>query len=141
VIAEARTWLGTPFRNCGDAKGAGVDCAMLLVRAFVDTGAIAPFDPRPYSYQWHLHRDEEKFLAIIETLGREVDRPPIPGDVMVYQFGRCFSHGALVIDAGHVIHAWSLEGRVTISPMREIRLARLNDGRPRPRKLFDPWAV
>jgi hypothetical protein len=33
--------------NCTDLKGVGVDCGMLIVRVFVDTGLCAPFDPRP----------------------------------------------------------------------------------------------
>jgi cell wall-associated NlpC family hydrolase len=140
VVAEAKTWLGTPFRNCADVKGAGVDCAMLLIRVFADTGVIAHFDPRPYAFQWHMHHDEEKFLRIVEKLGREVSRAPIAGDVIVYKFGRCFSHGALVIDAYHVLHAWNLEERVTISPIHDVALTQLNNGRPRPRKIFDPWA-
>jgi cell wall-associated NlpC family hydrolase len=32
VVAEARTWIKTPWRHMADIKGAGVDCAMLLVR-------------------------------------------------------------------------------------------------------------
>lgn len=147
VVAEAKTWLGTPFRNCADVKGAGVDCAMLLIRVFADTGIIEEFDPRPYSFQWHMHHDEERFLGIIETLGKEIVPPPdLPcealakqGDVIVYKFGRCFAHGALVIDDHHVLHAWNLEQRVTVSPMHDVALAQLNNGRPRPRKLFDPW--
>jgi cell wall-associated NlpC family hydrolase len=140
VIAEAKTWLRTPFRDCADVKGAGVDCAMLLVRCFVDTGVVPPLDPRPYSPQWLLHRDEEKFLDIISKLGAEVLRPPVPGDVIVYRVGRCFAHGAIVIDAAHVIHAYKQEEQVAISPMHDIRLSQLNDGRPRPRKIFDCWA-
>lgn len=141
VIAEAKTWLKTPFRDQADVKGAGVDCAMLLVRCFVDTGIVPPLDPRPYSPQWLLHRDEEKFLDIIRRFAVEVEREtPIPGDVIVYRFGRCFAHGAIVLDHEHVIHAWKLEGCVTISPLNDIALAQMPSGKPRPRKLFDCWA-
>lgn len=139
VIAEAKTWLGTPFRNCADVKGAGVDCAMLLVRVFADTGIVPLFDPRPYPSQWYLHRDEERFLAVIGKLGSEVAREPLPGDVIVYRFGRCFAHGAVVIDAGHVLHAYSEVGEVSVSPLHEAMLSMLPDGRPRPRKIFDAW--
>jgi cell wall-associated NlpC family hydrolase len=140
VVAEAKTWLGTPFRDQSDVKGAGVDCAMLLVRCFVDTGLVLPLDPRPYAPQWHLHRSEERFLGIIERLGAEVARKPIPGDVVVFRFGRCFSHGALVIDPANLLHAWYLEGRVTISPMHDVTLCQQKNGVPRPRKVFDCWA-
>jgi cell wall-associated NlpC family hydrolase len=141
VIAEANTWLGTPFRDQSDVKGAGVDCAMLLVRCFTDTGIVPAFDPRPYAPQWHLHHSEEKFLGIIGTIGQEVERGPIPGDVIVYRFGRCFSHGALVINDDRLIHAWYLEGRVTIAPLHDIALCRLKNARARPRKVFDCWAA
>jgi cell wall-associated NlpC family hydrolase len=40
VVAEARSWIRTPYHNCADVKGAGVDCGMLLVRVFVDTGLM-----------------------------------------------------------------------------------------------------
>ncbi len=140
-IAEARTWLGTPFRDQADVKGGGVDCGMLLVRAAVDTGLVAPFDPRPYPPQWHLHRDEERFLAIVSRLGREVARMPIAADVIVYRVGRCFAHGGIVIENGHVLHAYYKTGHVAISPLHETELAFLPNGNPRPFKLFDLWAA
>ena len=89
------TWLGTPYHNCADVKGVGVDCGMLLVRVFVDTGLVAPFDPRPYPADWHLHRSEEKYLGFVFDRGKEVAAPQ-PGDVMVMRIGRCYSHGGIV---------------------------------------------
>lgn len=144
-IGEAKTWLGTPFRDQADIKGGGVDCAMLLVRSAADTGLITiPADdprwPRPYPPQWHLHRDEERFLGIIGTLGREVQREPIPGDVVVYQCGRCYSHGGIIIENDCVIHAYYRIRSVVISALGESDLAYLPNGKPRPFKLFDIWA-
>ncbi|HEX4079592.1 MAG TPA: hypothetical protein VHX61_12055 [Rhizomicrobium sp.] len=159
-IAEAKTWLGTPFRDQADVKGGGVDCAMLLVRAAVDTGLVPPFDPRPYPPQWHLHRNEERFLAIVSQLGTEKPNPAgLPaealaqaGDVIVYQVARCFAHGGIIVEtprsrceAGahqgtHVLHAYYKTGHVAISPLHEIELARLPSGQRRPFKLFDLWA-
>lgn len=141
VIAEAKTWLGTPFRHQQDKKGAGVDCAMLLVRVYAHVGVIPKdFDPRPYSEQWFLHRDEERFLGFVRQLGAEVERPPLPGDVLVYRFGRCFAHGAIVIDEGHVLHAWKMLGKVVISEMNDIALTQSPCGARVPRKTFDCWA-
>jgi cell wall-associated NlpC family hydrolase len=144
-IAEALTWIGTPFRDQADVKGGGVDCAMLLVRSAAATGLITippsnPRWPRPYPPQWHLHRDEERFLAIVGQLGVEVVRNPIHGDVIVYRVGRCFSHGGIIIENDHIVHAYYKTQSVVISPLSEIELAFLPDGKPRPFKLFDLWA-
>ena len=36
VVAEARSWIGTPYHHAADVKGHGVDCAMLLIRVYCD---------------------------------------------------------------------------------------------------------
>lgn len=95
IVAEARSWLRTPYRNCADIKGVGVDCGMLIVRVFVDTGLCEPFDPRPYAPDWHLHRSEERYLGFVFDRCCEVIEPQ-PGDVIVYKYGRCYSHGGII---------------------------------------------
>lgn len=95
VVAEARTWIGTPYAHCQDVKGYGVDCGMILVRVFVDCGVIPRFDPRPYQHDFHLHRGEEFYRQFALDRGRRVATPQI-GDVMLFRLGRCYSHGALV---------------------------------------------
>jgi hypothetical protein len=98
VVREARSWIGTPYHNCADIKGVGVDCGMLLVRVFVDSGIVPPFDPRPYPADWHLHRSEEKYLGFVLARGGEVAAPE-PGDIAVFKFGRSFAHGGIVTRA------------------------------------------
>ena len=49
IVEEARSWLGTPYHHQAMVKGAGVDCAMILVAVYRAVGLIpAGFDPRPY---------------------------------------------------------------------------------------------
>jgi len=107
VVAAARSWIGTPYHNCADVKGAGVDCGMLIVRAYVDTGLVAPFDPRPYPPDWHLHRSDERYLGFVFERCAEVAAPQ-PGDVMIFRIGRCYSHGGIVTTAGPltIVHAY-----------------------------------
>jgi cell wall-associated NlpC family hydrolase len=113
VVAEVRSWIGTPYHNCADVRGVGVDCGMLLVRVFVDTGICAPFDPRPYPIDWHLHRNEERYLGFIFDRAAAVTAPQ-PGDVMVVRYGRCYSHGGVVTNAAPltIVHAFFPAGRV-----------------------------
>jgi cell wall-associated NlpC family hydrolase len=114
VVAEARSWIGTPYHNCADIKGAGVDCGMLLVRVFVDTGLIPRFDPRPYPIDWHLHRNHERYLGFVFDRGFGEVKIPQPGDVMVLRYGRCYSHGGIISSAQplSVVHAFHPARRV-----------------------------
>lgn len=95
VVAEARRWIGTPYHHAADVRGAGVDCGMLIVRVFIDTGLCLPFDPRPYTPDWHLHRSEERYLGFVFDRCGEVEEPK-PGDITVFRYGRCYSHGGIV---------------------------------------------
>jgi NlpC/P60 family putative phage cell wall peptidase len=113
VVASARAWIGTPYHNCADVRGVGVDCAMLLVRVFVDLGLVAPFDPRPYAPDWHLHRGEERYLGLLLARAHAV-ATALPGDVILFRYGRCYSHGGIVARADPltIIHAFHPAGIV-----------------------------
>jgi cell wall-associated NlpC family hydrolase len=122
VIAEARTWLGTPYHHHARIKGAGVDCAQLLIEVYHEVGLIPRPDVGNYPTQWHLHRGEELYLHWIERYGVRVAEPR-PGDVAVWQFGLTFSHGGIIVSDVDVIHALRDAGCVTITALREQPLA------------------
>ncbi|MEJ0093410.1 MAG: hypothetical protein WDN46_08225 [Methylocella sp.] len=107
IVAEARKWIGTPYHPCADVRGAGVDCGMLIVRVFVDTGLVAPFDPRPYPPDWHLHRSAERYLGFVTERCEQVEQPGL-GDIVVFRYGRCYSHGGVVTstDPLRLVHAY-----------------------------------
>ena len=108
IVASARDWVGTPYHHAADVKGVGVDCAMILVRIFCDLDLCATFDPRPYTRDWMLHRDEERYLGFLLEHSTEV-ADPLPGDVVLFRFGRCFSHGGVVTQTRPltIIHAFA----------------------------------
>ena len=105
IIAEARSWLGTPYHHEARIKGVGVDCAQILVGVYSAVGLIEAFDIPHYPVDWNLHRDEERYLGLLRRHTREIAGPPLPGDLAVWRFGRCFSHGAIVVEWPVVIHA------------------------------------
>lgn len=101
VLAAACTWLGTPYRHRARLQGVGVDCAQLLVAVYSAAGLVPAVDLGDYPIDWHLHQDEERFLGWLHELGaRRVPdgQPAQAGDVAVFRFGRCFSHGGIVED-------------------------------------------
>jgi cell wall-associated NlpC family hydrolase len=138
VVREARSWVGTPYHNQGDIKGAGVDCGMLLVRVFVDCGLVPTFDPRPYADDWYLHRSEERYLGFIFDRTKEI-AAPMAGDVMVFRYGRCYAHGGVVTGNSPltIVHAFQPARRVVEEDVaRNIPLSR-PARRP---KFFSLWA-
>ena len=121
IVAEARTWLGTPYHHAARVKGAGVDCAQILVEVYSAAGLIERFDPGYYPPDWMLHRDEERYLATVTRFAHPVVEP-LPGDVVVYRFGRCVSHGAIVVDWPTIIHAYAPDRKVSVGDGMSLRL-------------------
>ncbi|MBI3223046.1 MAG: hypothetical protein HYZ46_08335 [Nitrosomonadales bacterium] len=125
VIEAAQGWLNTPYHHKARVKGAGVDCAQLLIGVYAEAGLIDPFDTGDYPMDWMLHREEERFLLWLEHYC-DVVASPLPGDIAIWRYGRTFSHGAIVTDWPTIIHAWRPAGRVVIGSADEEELA----GRP-----------
>jgi hypothetical protein len=115
IITEAKTWQGTPWHHQGNIKGVGVDCGQILIEVFAtcfpEKQIRLATDELQYSRQWMLHRDEERYLAVVERYAQRVETP-LMGDIAVWKVGRTYSHGAIVIDYPQVIHAHTDEGVV-----------------------------
>lgn len=64
VVAEARSWIGTPYHNCADVKGAGVDCGN------EDPLQVTRSDPYEAYNVWRLEiaeRDNAYNLTSVES--------------------------------------------------------------------------
>jgi len=104
VIAEARSWIGTPWHHRARVKGHGVDCGQFIAEIFIRTGCVPEFDTGDYSMQHHLHRSDELVIGWAEQFSAPVEWPE-PGDLALFKFGKCFSHIALVTAWPIVIHS------------------------------------
>ncbi|HVA15465.1 MAG TPA: hypothetical protein VNF99_19610 [Stellaceae bacterium] len=157
VVAEARAWLRTPYHHMGRVRGAGVDCATLLAEVYARAGIIPPVAIPFYPPDWHLHRDAERYLGFVLDHAVELSPPsitlplegggkgggdasaPLPGDLALWRFGRCFSHGAIVIDWPLVIHAYAGKGCVLEDAAKARWLSQIGErggSRPRPVKFL-----
>ena len=114
VVAEALSWVGTKFHHRQAVKGRGVDCAMSLIEWFASQGVIERFDPGEYPAAWYLHRDEERFLETVKQYAEKLPDgvEPLPADIALYRFGRCVSHGALIVDDTFIVHACAIARKV-----------------------------
>lgn len=111
VVAEAESWIRTPFHHAARVKDAGVDCLMLLAEVYERAGVAGHIDPPFYVSDWHLHRDAERYMEGLLQYAWPVDEP-LPGDIALFKFGRTFSHGAIVVAWPRVIHAYWNQGVV-----------------------------
>ena len=148
VVAEARAWLGTPYHHEGRVKGVGVDCLQLLAAVFSAPKVAlieAPKIPH-YPWDWHLHRDAERYLEGLTRYTREIDGAPSPGDIVLFRFGRCFSHGGIVVKWPVIIHAYLGKGCVLEDAEAARWLTHIGEtgaeqGKARARKFFSYWAA
>lgn len=112
VVDIARTWLGTPYHPHGHRRGAGIDCAWLLIEVYSEAGLIEWFDPGYYPPDWHLHRSDPKYMGWLSRFASPCDGSPLPGDVVMYRFGRAAAHGGIVTAWPEMIHAYVGQGCV-----------------------------
>lgn len=105
IVAEALTWEATPYLSHARIKGVGVDCANLPAAVYEAVGLIDPVNPS-YTADWMMHRDEEKFLSFVLPQAVQIKpKAAQPGDLIVWRFGRTFSHSAIILDMPLVLHA------------------------------------
>lgn len=139
VVAIALTWNGTPYRHRGKIKGVAVDCATLVAAVFEEAGLIDPAPLPAYSPQFHLNGDAQPYLNRILQHAQPIDGPPRPGDVVLWKFGRAFSHTGIVIAWPKIIHAVVGVGTF-VDDGEGAWLTRRGGHGTRPRRFFSYWA-
>lgn len=152
LVVEAESWIGTPYHTGARIKGVGVDCLTFVVCAFESAGLIDRVEIPHYPPDWHLHRDDERYMrGVLEhcvevaPVGASHDGAtpsPLPADVVLWKFGRAFAHGAIVIAWPRIVHA-ELQARQVVADdaLRNARMVTIGErvadqGKPRPRKVF-----
>jgi cell wall-associated NlpC family hydrolase len=144
VVAIARTWERTPYRHMGRVKGAGADCLTLLAEVFQEASLVPKIDIEFYPKDWMHHRSAERYLEGLLKYTTEIFTTPRPGDILLYKVGRCFSHGAIVIDYPTIIHAQTgvgvlQENAENASWLNIVGENTENKGKPRERRAFSYW--
>jgi cell wall-associated NlpC family hydrolase len=108
VVSEAWTWLKTPYHSGARIKGVGVDCGQILLGVFEAVGLVPHTDTGYYPPDWHLHRSEEQYIGWLDRFCVRLPRsvPPLHGDIALFRYGRCYSHGAILVEDNLLIHAY-----------------------------------
>lgn len=135
VIEVAQTWIGTRWHHRQCMKGAGVDCGRFIHAVYHEAGLLAAADFESYPSDWMQHRSEERFLGWVEKYADRVDVPQ-PADVIVWRYGHCFSHGAIVVEWPRILHSYRRDRGVVWgdATQGELAVEILKGGGERPRE-------
>jgi len=116
IVAEAREWLGTPWRHQGQKKGVGADCAGLVIGVGKNRGGFNIVDPTvttddPFLKQFIGYgRDPipKMMLKALNFLLVRVDKPKL-GDVCFFYMGGDPRHLG-IISRGSGEHMYVIHG-------------------------------
>lgn len=134
VVAEAESWLKTPFHHGARVKGAGVDCGQFLIAVYAARGFMPAIGTPYYPPDFAQHNAREWYAEIVATYAREFAGPPEPGDVVLFRWGKTFSHGGIVVAWPRLIHAYKPGGGVCWGDAE--KMAALHT---RPHRFFTPF--
>ncbi len=109
ILAEARAWIGTPYRHRASLQGQGADCLGLVRGVWRALVGPEPEPLPPYAPDW---AEAGRRETLIETAQRRL-LPVEPsaaqaGDVLLFRFRPHLpaKHAAIVSEGGRMIHAY-----------------------------------
>ena len=116
IVAEARSWIGTPYRHQGSLKGAGCDCLGLGRGVWRAIYGSEPETPGPYTASWAEETGIETMRDAARRHMRELDAdalragaPFAIGSVLLVRMkDRGLAKHAAIASAGEaIIHAYN----------------------------------
>ena len=92
IVAEARSWIDTPYVHAGRVKGVGVDCVQLVVACGLTAGMADPELPS-YGFQ---PDSEVMMLELQKHLNPVPFRKLLPADLILFRSGGTLIHVGIV---------------------------------------------
>jgi NlpC/P60 family putative phage cell wall peptidase len=128
IIAEARTWIGTPYRHQASLKGVGCDCLGLLRGVWRECCGPEPEAVPPYAPDWaEANAGEPLAAAGLRHLVPVDAHAFMPGDVLLFRWrtGLAAKHAAIATAPDRMVHAHdgACVAEVFIAPWWRRRLA------------------
>ncbi len=109
IVAEARRWIGTPYRHQASRIGVGADCLGLVRGVWREVVGAEPERMPPYTSNWAEAIGEE---ALLEAARRHCNEITVgsawAGDLLLFRMalGSPAKHVAIVSGEDRIIHAY-----------------------------------
>lgn len=108
IIAEARSWIGTPYRHQASLKGVGCDCLGLVRGVWRAVIGEEPEVAPPYVPGWaEAGGDEALARAAFRHLVPTALAQVLPGDVVLFRWRATMpaKHAAILTSGALMVHA------------------------------------
>lgn len=128
IVAEARAWIGTPYKHQGRVRGVACDCLGLVLGVYDAVVGALPQAVPPYTPSWsEASGDDALFRAALRHLIHRERSEPMAGDVLLFRYRRDApaKHVAIAVDRSRMVHAHDGASVVetTIGPWWSRRIA------------------
>lgn len=118
VVAQARLWLGTPYRHQASTLGAGRDCLGLVRGIWRGLHGAEPAQVPPYTPDWSEVAHEERLWDAARQYLRPAGGEWLPGQVLLFRMAprAVAKHLGILSGPAQFIHAYCGQG-VVESPL------------------------
>jgi NlpC/P60 family putative phage cell wall peptidase len=128
IVAEARAWIGTPYRHQASLKGVGCDCLGLIRGVWRALHGEEPERAPPYARDWaEVAQSEPLAEAGFRHLVPVDVNAFAPGDVLLFRWraGLVAKHAAIATAYNTMIHAHdgAAVAEVALAPWWRRRIA------------------
>jgi len=129
IIAEARGWIGTPYRHQGADKQIGCDCLGLVRGIWREIYGSDAEVPAAYASGWAVaDRDETLLKGASRHLEPKQLDAMAPGDVLAFRWRPNLpaKHCGILVSGNRMVHAYESAGRVAegaLHPLWRKRIA------------------
>lgn len=109
IVAEARRWIGTPYRHQASVKSVGADCLGLVRGVWRGVVGEEPEAPPGYTPDWAEALGEETLLGAARRHLREIAAGAArEGDVLLFRMalGAPAKHAAVLSGEDRIVHAY-----------------------------------
>ena len=128
IIAEARSWIGTPYRHQASLKGVGCDCLGLVRGVWRAVMGDEPERAPPYAPDW---AEAARGEPLAEAAARHLQPIAVDafaeGDVLLFRWrdGLAAKHLAIVTASNLMVHAHdgACVAEVALAPWWRRRIA------------------
>jgi NlpC/P60 family putative phage cell wall peptidase len=110
IVAEAMTWLETPYVHQASTKGVGTDCLGLVRGVYRQFYGEEPVVVPPYTADWHGADGEEPLLSAAEQYLHEQPADGlVGGNVVLFRMVPAgpAKHMGILTDEDSFIHAYA----------------------------------